>query len=156
MAAQIASMTCSEEGCDSPRRPQSNGTGWHRQCAKHLRDYYRAYDAQHRPGRKREDQRGRRRGPKLLIVLDLNVPITYRAAHMRVTRWRGPASAHVCPCGEAAQEWSYSGNSHHEQTEERLMFGREMYVLRYSPDPRDYRALCRGCHVRLDTWKQEV
>lgn len=62
--------------------------------------------------------------------------IGYSGAHQRVSRIRGPASAHTCPCGSPARQWAYLTSS--------------SALMPYSPDPADYSALCIPCHKRFD------
>lgn len=75
---------------------------------------------------------------------------TYGTAHRHVRQLRGPASAHVCPCGKPAREWAYDHADPDERTEARDLRGRGVRVVAYSTDPEHYRAMCHGCHVRFD------
>lgn len=58
----------------------------------------------------------------------------YMRAHKDVWAALGKASERTCPCGEQARDWAYQGDA----------------PEKFSSDPNDYKAMCRGCHVRLD------
>lgn len=69
--------------------------------------------------------------------------VGYRAAHLWVTRTRGPARDHPCAsCGGPASEWSYAGPHPAPHVDDR---GRS-----YSLDPRHFVARCRRCHAAAD------
>lgn len=83
--------------------------------------------------------------------LPLNMrPTTYAGAHSRVKRYRGTASEHTCPCGAPAQEWSYRGDSPHEQSGEVVLSNGKRKHLAWSPYVYDYDALCIPCHIARD------
>jgi hypothetical protein len=73
--------------------------------------------------------------------------ISYRAAHKRVTRERGPASGCVCvDCGGAAAEWSLiRGLGTHESSQGP-----------YSTVVDAYEPRCKRCHVAYDRYECEV
>lgn len=80
--------------------------------------------------------------------------LSYRAAHMRVTRSRGPAKAQQCiDCGGPAAEWSYRGGSPDELTSQ-INSTSQGYAytttLSYSPNPDDYDPRCVPCHRTHD------
>lgn len=70
---------------------------------------------------------------------------TYRAVHQRLTRQRGKASGHTCPCGAPAEQWAYNHTDPAPLSQE--WNGK---TVTYSADLDRYDALCRGCHVRRD------
>lgn len=72
--------------------------------------------------------------------------VTYFTIHQRVSRWRGPASAHECvDCGSTAAQWSYN----HKDPEERFepYMG---YSIPYSIDTSFYEPRCVKCHKHFD------
>lgn len=74
----------------------------------------------------------------------------YDGAHKRVTRSRGPATAHMCvDCDNPAQEWSYSGADTDELVTDPTIRG-EHPGLRYSLDPNFYDPRCKKCHRAMD------
>lgn len=76
--------------------------------------------------------------------------ITYRGAHKRVTRARGPASAHECvDCGGTAHHWSYDHTDPNELVEVKYTNGVRCEAP-YSLDVGRYDARCRSCHGKLD------
>lgn len=72
--------------------------------------------------------------------------ITYVSAHCRVSSHRGKASAHMCACGSAAQEWAY------DYSDPNPLIGdsRGEYGLAYSPDVERYTPMCGKCHRQFD------
>lgn len=87
---------------------------------------------------------------------DLDAPVSYMAAHLRIHYWRGRASIHRCHCGAQADQWAYRHDSQHERSAivpERD--GSKVEVL-YSPDPMDYVPMCHGCHVSFDKSQKRV
>jgi len=70
--------------------------------------------------------------------------VGYDGAHRRLRSARGPAAAHPCArCGtRPAQHWALIHGSPRQRT--------DPAGLPYSPDPRDYRALCPSCHKYYD------
>lgn len=75
------------------------------------------------------------------------IDIRYAAAHHRVRRDRGPASAHPCvDCGETAAQWSYD----HQDPNEMVGQASPTAVAAYSADPNHYQPRCRPCHTRFD------
>lgn len=69
---------------------------------------------------------------------------TYRTAHARVTRKRGPASGWPCSeCGTTASDWCY------DYTDPSPLVD-PASGCDYSADPRRYRAMCRQCHTTHD------
>jgi hypothetical protein len=72
--------------------------------------------------------------------------IGYGAAHERVKRLRGLASAHTCAhCPSPAREWAYD----HADPGERREAGKRD-AGPYSLDPNHYIPLCDPCHTRFD------
>lgn len=57
---------------------------------------------------------------------------SYAAAHTRLSKERGNANTHTCPCGKRAREWAFD-----EPTGYSLDFSR-------------YTAMCQSCHHKLD------
>lgn len=57
--------------------------------------------------------------------------VGYTGAHMRLFRYRGRATSHVCPCGQPAQEWAYDKTGP-------------------PGDTASYVAMCRPCHRKMD------
>lgn len=72
--------------------------------------------------------------------------ITYRTAHWRLVRFRGPASDHTCECGCAAFEWAYQGGDPNELVSPR--------GHTYSTDMNRYKPMCRSCHRKMDGYEQ--
>ncbi len=71
--------------------------------------------------------------------------VTYSGAHQRIYKRRGRASEHTCPCGAAAEHWSYDHNDPDELT------GTDKgYRVTYSVKIEHYVARCVLCHNRLD------
>lgn len=69
--------------------------------------------------------------------------ITYRTAHNRVERERGPARLHACvDCGLGAEHWSYN----HTDDREKISDSGQPY----STDPSHYSPRCVPCHKRFD------
>lgn len=68
--------------------------------------------------------------------------MTYHEVHERLREVRGVARRFICPCGKPAADWAYQHVSKDEKLSER--------GAPYSEDLGDYRAMCRGCHLRLD------
>jgi hypothetical protein len=74
----------------------------------------------------------------------------YDAAHRRIARSLGPASAHAClECAGRAAEWAYLGGDPDELTT-RPDLRREHPGLAYSLKPEHYGPLCKPCHRRRD------
>ena len=72
--------------------------------------------------------------------------VSYHAAHARVRNARGSASQWPCEeCDNPAAQWAYD---HQDPNEKSATFGDR--TIAYSTDVNRYRALCRGCHVKLD------
>lgn len=75
-------------------------------------------------------------------------PISYRAAHDRVKKIKGKASAHPCvECGAPARDWAYASGDPDE------LYGptsKGASWCRYSRDPSYYEAMCRSCHLGRD------
>lgn len=106
---------------------------------------------------KMHETRRRRHGDPLVFVhqSDRDLPrgdrhpnwtgrdATYRCAHQRVKRDRGPAKRSRCvDCGQAAAEWSYDGSdpaARHEEGKGHYSLDLERYVPR-----------CVLCHRRFD------
>jgi hypothetical protein len=91
-----------------------------------------------------EYRRRRRRAKK---------PPGYAATHLRVNRYRGPASRHVCwDCRQRqARDWSY------DHTDELEVIGVwNGRKVAYSLDVMRYRALCRRCHSTLDARRRSL
>ena len=82
--------------------------------------------------------------------------VTYRGAHARIRRARGPAAEYMCPCGAPAEQWSYN----HADPDERHQTITTQWCtssVAYSLDPGHYEALCKPCHARVDAaHRQEV
>jgi hypothetical protein len=107
---------------------------------------------------KTHGQRWRRHGDPL-VVLPPGPPVMigpdhpqwtgddvgYRAAHRRVAKLEGPASAHPClaGCGGRAYDWAYDCLDPEEKTDPKT-------GLPYSLDPEHYVPLCRPCHDWFD------
>lgn len=72
---------------------------------------------------------------------------SYNLAHQNVTRSRGKAREHTCPCGAPAQDWAYQGSDSEEVDSK----GR-----RFSMNADDYEAMCRRCHSRLDAKPDDI
>lgn len=69
---------------------------------------------------------------------------TYRAAHNRVIRRRGPAKFYACQhCDGQAKQWAYD----HLDPNEQIAADTGLTI---SPDPAHYFPLCNSCHVRFD------
>lgn len=69
--------------------------------------------------------------------------VSYEQAHLRLKTDRGRPSRYECvSCGDAAQEWAYTGGCPSEQTDRK---GRA-----YSLDQTRYEPMCVSCHRRLD------
>lgn len=92
--------------------------------------------------------------------LSLNVlkikPMTYRAAHRRITRVRGKAMDQPCTdCGLPADQWSYVGSSEFEQSGTTPVINRKygktyQAHVSWSPSVWDYTPRCRPCHFKHD------
>lgn len=109
---------CRVDGCE--RRPRSRSTDL---CETH---YYRI-----------------RRNGNLELRDTRRDDATYRAAHARTTRDRGPARTHRCiDCGGQAHHWSYR----HDDPNEMTSPGGQPYSL----DPGHYDPRCAPCHARFD------
>lgn len=77
----------------------------------------------------------------------------YGATHDRIRQVRGPASAHLCPCGKPATEWALDNDSPNIIIE--VMEHRQTAGMRYSLDPMDYSPMCTACHQKMDyDWHQ--
>jgi hypothetical protein len=78
---------------------------------------------------------------------------SYTAAHTRVRKQRGSASAYPCAaegCDKQAQQWAYRHDCPREQTGYiRHPRGVDMLVA-WSPDPEAYEPLCCSHHVTAD------
>lgn len=73
--------------------------------------------------------------------------VGYRAAHRRVWKLRGRASAHPCQhCGGTAAHWAYD----HLDINEKLGETGKSKGVSYSTDPDHYFPLCVPCHSRFD------
>lgn len=81
---------------------------------------------------------------------DFTEPITYKAAHRRLTRWRGRASIHHCACGNRATSWAYRHGADYELSSVVENSRGGIYEAPYSPNPMDYDAMCQSCHSRYD------
>ncbi|WNM68813.1 HNH endonuclease [Gordonia phage Soos] len=67
--------------------------------------------------------------------------VSYGAMHQRLTKDRGPASAHPCfDCGSPARQWSY------DHSDPDQLYGPWPYSL----DPNRYVPRCVSCHKRMD------
>lgn len=79
-------------------------------------------------------------------------PCSYITAHWRLREFRGRAAAHLClDCGQQAAEWSYRGDSAHDQ-EGWVTKGskRAPSYMHWSPIIWDYDPLCTICHDKRD------
>ncbi len=76
----------------------------------------------------------------------------YGTAHIRVSKARGKASEHECPCGEPAEQWAFR---HGTQSPLRMAEGRNAGSP-YSPDPEQYWALCQVHHTAWDKAEKRV
>ncbi|MFG3204836.1 hypothetical protein [Streptomyces sp. NPDC048192] len=71
-----------------------------------------------------------------------SVESEYRAMHRRLDALRLPAKYHACAwCFLSADQWAYRWNDENERSED----GRV-----WSEDSRNYVALCRSCHRKMD------
>lgn len=124
--------TCRIEGCDRPREAKPGGASY-TLCRSH------------------------RRHPDAPII-ERRTPgpadaISYKTAHGRVRKARGPASDHRCvDCDGRAQEWSFNpGLTGHVisgvETDGRTGASRPMD---WSADVAAYQARCMACHARFD------
>ena len=117
--------TCSVEGCDRPHHAKTYCAMHHRRWAKH--------------------------GDPLHVEPITGRPMkgdhpTIHAIHKRLSRARGPASAHPCiDCGKPADDWSYNNADPDE-----LMGQVGDSVCAYSLDLSNYDARCRPCHRIFD------
>lgn len=70
--------------------------------------------------------------------------IGYLAAHDRVYRARGIATAHPCvSCPAQAKDWALRKDAGTRQIDPGTGYA-------FSPDPDDYQPMCRSCHSRYD------
>lgn len=76
--------------------------------------------------------------------------LTYECCHSRIRSWRGPASAHTCPCGAPAVEWAYRGDQATQRVSGLVLRDGKRKRMAWSPNPADYDALCRRCHGQRD------
>lgn len=122
-------LPCSVTGCDRPVRSR----GW---CEPHYTRWrnYGDPEAMPEPKRLRGADNPGWKGDEC----------GYVAAHNRVRRAKGRPSQHLCGCGKAAQDWALI-NFETPFTE--TVNG---CVVPYSPDPDDYKAMCKKCHKRMD------
>lgn len=73
---------------------------------------------------------------------------SYRSAHHRVGRVRGPASEHLCPCGTQATDWAYM-HTDPDQIEGVTGRGNSTRAW-FSVKPEHYEPRCRSCHTKMD------
>ena len=128
---------CSIEGCERAAKYRATG-----RCQTHYHRWWRHVDPLYvTPIKERRSFQGDRIG--------------YRAAHGRVWKARGAASAQACQCGAQASQWSYRGGCPKEKMQV-MHRGGSRYECKFSPDPDRYDPLCLACHTKRDRWKQEV
>lgn len=122
-----APEVCEVDGCEQP----THARGW---CAKHYARWMDNGDVH-----------------KVSYIPGSGDDILYGAAHHRIYRERGKASAFTCPCGDQAQEWAYNYDCPRERTQ-LMTDGRsgKARLIPYSPDPWAYDALCLPCHHARD------
>jgi hypothetical protein len=155
--------TCDVDGCDQPRL---NSRGW---CSRHYLRWVKHGDptVDKRSGRrptmlcsidgcdrifyckgfcKKHYTRWRKHGDPATVLRVGGQPkseVRYVAAHQRIYRARGRASAYACvDCAAAAAQWSYDGTDPAPLVSDTG----QMYSLdmdRYSPR-------CRSCHSTHD------
>lgn len=115
-------IACEVDGCETLAR-------YSRMCVKHFRRFQAHGDTQTvKPGG---------RPPKRQFP-------SWSAAHKRVQRDRGKASAYCCiDCGKPADEWSYNNLAPLEITDPEKR-------IRYALEPKLYEPRCVGCHRRFD------
>lgn len=93
---------------------------------------------------KMHQTRQRRHGDVHAVRPNAKAGESYRGAHDRIARTRGPASAHPCiDCGRDAQEWSYT----HSAGERELV---DPEGKPYSFNPSDYAPRCKRDHLLYD------
>jgi hypothetical protein len=73
---------------------------------------------------------------------------SYRSAHHRVSRVRGKASEHRCPCGARAKDWAYM-HTDPDQIEGVTGKGTRAW---FSVKPEHYEPRCRSCHTKMDNF----
>lgn len=76
--------------------------------------------------------------------------LTYNGAHARVRAKYGRPSEYLCECGAQARDWAYQHNAGDEELTEYLSRGYVTGVVKYSPNPEHYKAMCRSCHTIMD------
>lgn len=160
----IERKTCTKCKAEHNREEFHNDKGrkdgkvlWCKKCVKANHDRWRAKNRDHALARQRSyaASRAGTRSP------DLPWPTSecsYSAAHQRVRAVRGKPSQYWCvDCGKRATDWSYRKGSPGELTET-LNFDKTRTVsdVAYSPDPSHYDPRCRGCHNKLDHWRNRV
>lgn len=157
--------TCSEPECEKPCK---NSAGRPRpRCSKHEKDRETAKNRLKECDvvgcDKRRTQARRYCGGHMSRLtrwgdLMADVPLRtmsdepngYAAAHERVYKTKGPASAQICfVCGGQAQQWAYQHWSPNEVTGPVPSRGK-VWTATWSTDPDDYEAMCRTCHLRMD------
>lgn len=122
--------TCTAPGCDQPR----HGLGY---CNRHYKRLVEFGDISRGKTMPAGEAHWNWRGED----------VEYSAAHSRVYRSRGPASAHQCSrCGESAEQWAYDGTDPDERTS---TVGKAANC-HYSTDPARYVPLCIPCHIEVD------
>lgn len=100
-------------------------------------------------GRQQRSRAGKRAARSRPFLADRE-PATYNAAHSRVRRVRGPASAWPClECGDPAAQWAYREGGKRERATNEIVNGRPQN-RRWSPEPSDYDPLCKRCHRNSD------
>lgn len=81
---------------------------------------------------------------------------SYRVAHKRVSRARGPASLHFCvDCGVRATQWSYDHTDPDELTQQMKNRHGTLWIATYSTKPEHYESRCRPCHWAFDNRPEE-
>jgi hypothetical protein len=118
-------LPCSVEGCERPSYARG-------MCQLHDRRVAKGGHPSYMPPPRRGPANPEWKGDQ----------VGYTAAHDRVRRARGPASAQTCACGAAARHWAYT---HDDPAELVAPDG-----VRYSGDPARYVALCVPCHKSGD------
>lgn len=131
-----ATSACQADGCNRPH----HGLGY---CGTHYRRLVEFGDIDRAKIMPSGEQHWNWRG----------IDVGYPAAHDRVARERGPASAHACEhcAAKPAEDWAYD----HQDPNERIATQGPAANCRYSADPAHYIPLCKSCHRRFDNAAKE-
>lgn len=76
----------------------------------------------------------------------------YANAHRALRETYGPASEHVCSCGDRAEQWAYLGSAPDEQWGWLIRWQghSETRLASFSLDAAYYEPMCKRCHQRYD------